>query len=1168
MIKRSFNVSCAMLLCVGLSVDAVATSSSRHSDGRDSVRLMWNIEAPSMAGDDEVATARDFLSAHADDFDLADGLGGLTLLGVRESLLAKHVSFQQTIAGVPVSRAQIVVSVSRRDGGVLRVFNNTYPVVNPPPQRKSLVSSGDALDVAWSHLRVHGEIFSEPKATLVYVPEGGSFRLAYRTQIGTRAPRGEWEHTIDAVTGEIIKVTDLRFSKVPRPERTLADFTATFAAYDGDVRDREASVSAYAAKVAPLAIEPPVTVLASGTAQIFDPDPKTTLADDGLLDGSSASSFTPAYLTRALRDITSSGGTHSLVGPYVRIVDWDAPADAPSTSASGNWTAPRGNNDFNDAMTYYHIDNNQRYLQSLGFTGDKAIQGGSIEVDSNGEDGADNSAYYGGANRMSFGHGGVDDNEDADVILHEYWHAVRYDINANWVGGDTGAMGEGFGDYWAASYSYSTSNGPTYHVERVFTWDGHNAYWPGRDLDDLSTRYDPTQSYPAHTVVNGDDGDELWGTPVFQAFLELVRRGIPRTEVDTIVVESQFGLGSGVTMRDMAQVIVQTANVLYPQGPHAGVFANKFAHHNILDSSLYVSAPTLSAEPVATPGTSNQLAWTGGSIPDAKRAVSSVSTHETVCDAVAVRRGVAVAMPVAAVAKTISPAPLSGVVYASDGPVVTAGWVPVKSDGFEGTWPGDWQTWGNYESEGTTITWGRTTYVNRDGSYSAGSQCSAIDPAESWPFVALAGGDDIECWMWYGPFDLSAATDARVVFYSQHEMGSGDTFSWMASTDDVDYYGTTLTGGDAWGRCTKRTFDLTSVPTLGNLAGQSTVYVAFKVTWDSVTNYVDGPFIDDVLIEQYTSGDFADLEVQSMTLPPGSVGEFNMMTVTVQVANGGLAAAAASYAELYVSPANDTDTSDDFAAGEVAVPALSASASTSVTWTVRVPNLNTGDYPVWLVATLDPRSNVPESDESDNTYKHSTSVPVTGATVFYNCLIDTDPTFGSPSDSGWVAQQDFVFDDLLPGTQYWYRVRAGAGPFADMVESEWSNTESSTQNLPMGTPVWWMRQNGLTNGELTDLELADVDHDGMQAWEEWFAFTDPTNQASALTFTDSASSAGDRVVWWRSVAGPTYSLLRGTNAGGPFSPVATGLSPTPPLNVWTDSTSTATMDFYRIVVDP
>ena len=208
---------------------------------------------------------------------------------------------------------------------------------------------------------------------------------------------------------------------------------------------------------------------------VFDPDPRTTLNNNTLQDTSPAGSFTDAYFTRDLLDIKFNGGLYRLNGPWVDILNWESPNTPPSTTTDGNWTATRGNNAFNDAMTYFHLDQNQRYMQSLGFTGATGIQEGPIGADTDGLSGADNSDYIPGTNRLAFGHGCVDDNEDADVILHEYGHAIQHGINASWFGGDTGAMGEGFGDYWAGSYSYSTANGRLFNPNWIFTWDGHGS---------------------------------------------------------------------------------------------------------------------------------------------------------------------------------------------------------------------------------------------------------------------------------------------------------------------------------------------------------------------------------------------------------------------------------------------------------------------------------------------------------------------------------------------------------------------------------------------------------------------------------------------------------------------------------------------------------------------
>src|SRR5438874_5908088 len=67
--------------------------------------------------------------------------------------------------------------------------------------------------------------------------------------------------------------------------------------------------------------------------------------------------------------------------------------------------------------------------------------------------GADNSfATDHPVDELRFGKGGVDDAEDAEVILHEYGHAIHFSQNFDF-GGEGGAISEGFGDYWAVTVS-------------------------------------------------------------------------------------------------------------------------------------------------------------------------------------------------------------------------------------------------------------------------------------------------------------------------------------------------------------------------------------------------------------------------------------------------------------------------------------------------------------------------------------------------------------------------------------------------------------------------------------------------------------------------------------------------------------------------------------------
>ena len=73
----------------------------------------------------------------------------------------------------------------------------------------------------------------------------------------------------------------------------------------------------------------------------------------------------------------------------------------------------------------------------------------------------DNSFYSPATKSLTFGTGGVDDAEDAEIILHEYGHAIQDDQVPGWGQHEEGsAMGEGFGDYNAASFFAETKPQP------------------------------------------------------------------------------------------------------------------------------------------------------------------------------------------------------------------------------------------------------------------------------------------------------------------------------------------------------------------------------------------------------------------------------------------------------------------------------------------------------------------------------------------------------------------------------------------------------------------------------------------------------------------------------------------------------------------------------------
>jgi hypothetical protein len=123
--------------------------------------------------------------------------------------------------------------------------------------------------------------------------------------------------------------------------------------------------------------------------------------------------------------------------------------------------------------------------------------------------------------------------------------------------------------------------------------------------------------------------------------------------------------------------------------------------------------------------------------------------------------------------------------------------------------------------------------------------CGIWGPPEDYP-------NDAWSWLVHGPLNLSGASQAWVDFHFRNESELGrDWFAWMASRDGAQYSGYVASGdftdGPLWNGYNSMRFDLSAVPDLGDMRGDSQVYLAFVFTSDfSITG--QGPFIDDVRV--------------------------------------------------------------------------------------------------------------------------------------------------------------------------------------------------------------------------------------------------------------------------------------------------------------------------------
>ncbi|WP_392399821.1 proprotein convertase P-domain-containing protein [Aeromonas salmonicida] len=462
----------------------------------------------------------------------------------RASLLGHHYSFRQLVNGLPVATIQAAVSVDKT-GKPWRLYHNSRPLQTSEPG----CDVGGNLDPLLSQLRdTDSEIDPHGAVEAWYWRDGDTLVPALRQRVR--------EH---------------------QAGNAKATYVQLFASCDGSRElgrwmDAASTQASRTADAGDTQVE----------ARVFDPDPRTQLQDASLVWHDELVLADAAYQDRVPLPVTLQGGRYLLSGPHVRVVDAMEPDTAPFSSDDPQaFRLTRDDRGFADINAYYHLDLAQRHIKKLGFTG---LIPGALDIDT--EAGyQDNSLYDPFERRLELGRSGVPDAEDPMVIWHEFGHAVQHHIvpdlgeEADW-----GAIGEGFSDYLAASHRQRSEAGRQFEPAMVFNWDARFTDRTPRQLDDLRARYHPDYSYPAHRTINGSNGDQLWGTPLFQALLASVTEHGEgaRDEFDRVIIESHFGLGPAIRMPQLARITVDTAARLYPARHYASHLEQAFRQHGLL----------------------------------------------------------------------------------------------------------------------------------------------------------------------------------------------------------------------------------------------------------------------------------------------------------------------------------------------------------------------------------------------------------------------------------------------------------------------------------------------------------------------------------------------------------------------------------------------------------
>jgi len=317
------------------------------------------------------------------------------------------------------------------------------------------------------------------------------------------------------------------------------------------------------------------TVSSTGQAAVFMPNPVETLDNPNLTDQNDSGTAVPAaaYFPVSLIDLDGSG---TMTGTWATT----APTPNRSFRANLNFTNNRNGRIFEEALSYYHVTTLQHHMQALGLTARQSVQPINVVDRLFGFEYA-NASYNPSTGVISFGTRGVDFAEDADVVIHEYGHAIHDDVQGGLSGGfgasENGSMSEGYGDWFSAVHSDDAIVGEWVGVS-MGTGSGFPAV----------RRVDGMKHYPEDKVGEVHVDGEIWSSALWEIALM-----IGHDEAIQLVIEAMSMMSPQTNMPTGANLLVAADNLL-SGGVNRPYVAGPLLRTGFID--VPVSQPLLEAD--------------------------------------------------------------------------------------------------------------------------------------------------------------------------------------------------------------------------------------------------------------------------------------------------------------------------------------------------------------------------------------------------------------------------------------------------------------------------------------------------------------------------------------------------------------------------------------------
>lgn len=506
----------------------------------DTTLALYGLAAAVLPGTPE-QMAREFLRGQALRLNLRQAdLSDLNMIWTRESRSGINVHFQQMLSGIPVYDARMVVHIS--PNSLVTQLASGYRPKARLASTQPLISASQARDAALARLGAQAPLRADLTELTAYAM-GDDTRLAWRVRVSPAHPIGDWDSLVDAATGEVLVQFDRSaYADAPKQPR-------------GSIFDPDPLSSSRSAYGAPMQ----------------DNDD----ADDAAINAQ--------IRIAELGDLAYEGGVYTLKSQWAEITDHETPSNGLFQQSSPDFIFTREPDAFEAVMTFWHIQDSMTYINdTLGIPLRPYQYAGGVQFDPQGLDGEDNSHYDSSTGQLAFGEGCVDDDEDADVIRHELGHGLHDWVTNGGLSNMVDGLSEGFGDYWAMSYSRAQNQWqPSDEAYNwVYSWDGHNECWAGR-VTNYNLRW-PLGLKPYPLI---HDSGQMISTCLMKVYDQ-----IGREKTDTIALEGLAMTSTLSSQNDAANGMVQAAQDLGL--PEADAIRSTFS------GCGYIIAPGLGLSPV------------------------------------------------------------------------------------------------------------------------------------------------------------------------------------------------------------------------------------------------------------------------------------------------------------------------------------------------------------------------------------------------------------------------------------------------------------------------------------------------------------------------------------------------------------------------------------------